>query len=113
MPSSPIREFTKRQAEIAHGILRNLSYEEIGHELGIEGSTVRQRVKEMALIFDTDSQIAFPPRTRIFVWTKQLEWRLERQPTVADILCASRESGQRFTDALHASVSRKRVTVGE
>ena len=113
MPGAPIREFTQRQAEIVHGIMRGCSYEEIGKELGIEGSTVRQRVKELALIFDTDSQDAFPPRTRLFVWAKQLEWRLEKVPSVEDIRCASREAQRRYTAALHGTATRRRDTVPE
>lgn len=97
----PIRTLTRRQAEIAHGIGRNLSYREIGDELGLREQSVRGYVKAMALIFD--SRDAFPPRQRIFVWVKRLEWDCKRSMSVEDLVICSTDARKRYTDALHAA----------
>jgi hypothetical protein len=101
MTDGPIRALTRRQAEIAHGIGRNLSYREIGCELGLREQTISGYVKAMALIFDSSD--AFPPRQRIFVWVKRLEWDCKRKLSVDELIIHSADARKRYMDSLHGA----------
>jgi DNA-binding NarL/FixJ family response regulator len=68
----PIRPFTDQQLKIARGIDRELSYREIAAEMGISEHTVRQYVREMALLLDEPREL--PPRWRILIWVRQSKW---------------------------------------
>lgn len=97
----PIRALTCRQAQIAHGIGRNLSYREIGAELRLSEQTVASYVKQMALIFD--SADAFPPRQRIFVWVKRLEWDCKRSMSPEELMTHSGDARRRYMEGLHGA----------
>lgn len=75
MSNGPIRPLTKRQRQIADGIGRGLSYAQIGAEIGLGASTVKQYVHTMALLFNDAPDL--PPRWRIFMWVKQCEWEAQ------------------------------------
>lgn len=101
MTDGPIRALTQRQAEIAHGIGRGLSYREIGDELRLREQTISGYVKAMALIFDSKEDV--PPRMRIFLWLKRLEWDCRHPLSVEDLLRHSAESRKRYMDSLHGA----------
>lgn len=66
----PIRRFTPRQEQIADGILRGLTYKQIGSELAISPHTVASHVKMMAMLFDACGELGeqLPPRTVVLVY---------------------------------------------
>lgn len=97
----PIRALTRRQAEIAHGIGRGLSYREIGTELQLREQTIAGYVKSMALIFDSIED--FPPRQRIFVWVKKLEWECQHSLSVEELMIHSSDARKRYMDSLHGA----------
>lgn len=79
----PIRPLTDRQRQIAELIVRGKSYREIGELLvpRITAGTVRNAVREMALLFPNDEDLA--PRMTIYVWMREREWERRRQPAPA------------------------------
>lgn len=80
----PHRPFTARQNQIADGILRGLSYKQIGHELAISEHTVAAHVRMMAMLFDASGDLGeqLPPRTVILVYAAYRQLELEK-PAVA------------------------------
>lgn len=58
------------------GIARNLTYAEIGAELGCAEATVRSHVRAIALILDEPRELA--PRWRIYMYMKHREWAKTR-----------------------------------
>lgn len=66
--------------KIARGIDRELSYREIGAELGITEHTVRAHVKQMALILDEPREL--PPRWRILFWLRYSRYEADRVATL-------------------------------
>lgn len=73
----PIRPLTGRQRAVVDGIRRELSYQEIAEELDISVHTVRFHVREVANMLE--EPVELPPRWRIFMYAKQLEWERSHQ----------------------------------
>jgi len=78
MNDGPNRPLTARQRDIAEGIGRGLSYKEIACAYGGTEQSIRQRVKEMALLFPNPDDL--PPRFLIYVWVKKCEWDASHPP---------------------------------
>lgn len=82
-----IRPFTRRQQQIADAIGRGLTYAEIAGELArldgkrVSPHTVRQHVRNMALMIDGADELA--PRWRIYAYIKHLEWATTREQVTA------------------------------
>jgi DNA-binding NarL/FixJ family response regulator len=72
----PIRPLTAQQRKVVDGIRRELAYAEIAQELGISVHTVRFHVREIANMLAEPDEL--PPRWRILMYAKQLEWEAQR-----------------------------------
>ena len=82
MATEPIRPFTKQQMRIAQGIDDELSYAEIGAEMKLSEHTVRQYVRDMALLLDEPQEL--PPRWRILFWIRHKKWEARKLAQAAD-----------------------------
>src|SRR4051812_26825908 len=88
----PRRKLTAQQMRVADGIVRGLSYAQIGVELGraradrrpVSEHTIRAHVGAIALLFDDvdegDGSQPLPPRMRIYTWMKQRLWAAAHGP---------------------------------
>lgn len=81
MSYEPIRPFSPMQLKIADGIHRELSYKEIGAELGLTPNTVRQYVRDMSMLLDEPREL--PPRWRILFWRRFKQWQKDYVEGVA------------------------------
>lgn len=74
--------FTNRQNQVVNGINRELSYAQIGAELGISENTVRAHVNAMAEKIKEPHEL--PPRWRILFWIRSRLWESARARLAKD-----------------------------
>lgn len=93
--AAPIRRLTPQQARIAQLIADPawLGYAEIGARMQppLSERTVTAYVKEMELVFESAGN--YPPRLKILLWVKQLEWNSGHTPRVEELIEASDVAG--------------------
>lgn len=70
--AAPQKHFTDREWQIIDGIRRDRTYAEIGEELGITKSTVRNHVNNVAFKFSNPDDLE--PRVLIRLWAIHAVW---------------------------------------
>lgn len=77
MTGKLLRPFTPTQQKIAALIARNLSYKEIGRQLGgRRPRTIRGHVESMAMMIDgMDDDLE--PRIKVYLYVKHGQWEAE------------------------------------